>query len=411
MSPLLLALAACSGPDPVELDPTDDPTVVDTDVPVTDTEDTDVLTTPAGCVPTREAFETNAMPAIERNCLECHGEPTQFGAPWSVLDYDELVAGDAPDRKVDLMLERLLDRTMPPPTAGLMPHADLDTLVGWASCGLVHPDPSVGLEASQPVWEAPPKPPAGTTAVNLSANGHFVDVDDIDAYEYFLFGNLVNQDVFVRRMEAVIDESRVVHHITLHHLVGYDYLYTWAPGTGAIEFPDGGIRLRPNDGLIMEIHYNNGAGIADVYDSSGIRLWVGDTTGTEWGMAAPSVYDLDIPAGSSGLENSDTCRATMDFEILAGMPHMHEIGSTLEHVIERQDGTEETLIELSGWSFEAQYFYEMPAQIQSGDRLRLTCTYDNPHAFDVGWGEGTSDEMCFNFIYVTPPAAAFQCLF
>jgi hypothetical protein len=29
----------------------------------------------------------------------------------------------------------------------------------------------------------------------------------------------------------------------------------------------------------------------------------------------------------------------------------------------------------------------------------------------VHFGEGTTDEMCFDFMFVTPPSAAFQCFF
>jgi hypothetical protein len=404
----LLALGACTGgADPVELDPTSKPSTEDPLPTGTETQPT-VTGTEDRCVPTQAAFEQNALPAIERNCVLCHGATPDFGAPYTLLDYEALVAGD--DRIVDKMVDALMARTMPPPSQGLMPHNDLDTLVAWASCGLIHPDPADGLWASRDVWEAPVDPPAGATAVNLSANGHEVGPNDIDDYQYFLFRNLVDEDMFIRRMEAIIDESRVVHHITLNHALGFDYLYTWAPGTGAIEFPDGGIRLTPNETLVMNIHYNNGAGIEDVVDSSGIRLWVDTPSGTEWGMASPSVYDIDVPPNSVA-EATESCRVTRDFEIIAGMPHMHEIGSEFRHVLTRSDGTEETLIELTGWSFEAQYFYDMPVTVRDGDLLTLTCTFDNTTGETVQFGQGTSDEMCFDFIYVTPPEAAFQCAF
>ncbi|MEZ4237883.1 MAG: hypothetical protein R3F59_17390 [Myxococcota bacterium] len=407
---LLLPVLACTASEPIELDPTGGTTATDPDptLPSTTVPTDPGTTTAGGCVPTRDAFEANALPAIEANCTTCHGATPQFGAPYSLLDYDALVAGTEPDRIVDKMVLALTDGAMPPATQPDLSHNDLDTLVGWASCGLVHPDPGDGLVANRDVWQAPVDPPAGATAVNLSANGHYVGPNDIDDYQYFTFRNLVDHDMFIRRIEAVIDESRVVHHITLNHLIGYDYLYTWAPGTGAIEFPDGGIRLSPNETLVMNIHYNNGAGIPDVYDSSGLRLWVDEPVGTEWGMASPAVYNIDVPPGQVA-PATDTCRATRDYEILAAMPHMHEIGSEFHHTIERSDGTVESLIDLTGWSFEAQYFYEMPVTVHSGDLLTLTCVFDNPGSQTVHFGEGTSDEMCFDFMYVTPPEAAFQC--
>lgn len=398
----------CDLDEPVELQPTSTPVDPTSSVPTV----VDPTTSIPPCMPTEQAFQDNALPVIERNCTLCHGDPTDFGAPYPLLDYDFLVNGAnaAGARPVDVMLTRLLDGTMPPASQGLMAHGDIDTLVSWASCGLAHPETPAGLESSRPVWDAPVDPPEGTTIIDLSADHHPVDVDDIDDYQYFTFRNLTDEDVFIRRMDGMIDESRVVHHIVLNYLIGFDYLYTWAPGTGAIEFPDGGLRLKPSDVLVMNIHYNNGAGIENVIDSSGIRLWVGPPEGTEYGMASPGVWDIDaLPNTISS--STESCRTTMNFDVIAGMPHMHQIGEGLEHTVTRADGRVDSIVELTGWSFDSQFFYEEPIHINSGDLLTLTCTYDNPASNHVYWGEGTLDEMCFNFMYVTPPAAAFQCFF
>lgn len=37
-----------------------------------------------------------------------------------------------------------------------------------------------------------------------------------------------------------------------------------------------------------------------------------------------------------------------------------------------------------------------------GDAIRTTCTFDNPYDFPVLFGEGTEDEMCFNFVMAYP---------
>jgi len=34
--------------------------------------------------------------------------------------------------------------------------------------------------------------------------------------------------------------------------------------------------------------------------------------------------------------------------------------------------------------------------------VALRCTFDNPGATDVNWGEGTADEMCVVNLLVTP---------
>jgi hypothetical protein len=75
----------------------------------------------------------------------------------------------------------------------------------------------------------------------------------------------------------------------------------------------------------------------------------------------------------------------------------------------RADGSVENLIELSGWSFESQFFYEMPAQVRAGDQLVMTCGYFNDTDQVVVAGLATSDEMCFDFLVVTPASAEGQC--
>jgi hypothetical protein len=40
--------------------------------------------------------------------------------------------------------------------------------------------------------------------------------------------------------------------------------------------------------------------------------------------------------------------------------------------------------------------------VQAQTKVTLTCAWDNPGTSPVSWGEGTSDEMCINYFYVTP---------
>jgi hypothetical protein len=200
----------------------------------------------------------------------------------------------------------------------------------------------------------------------------------------------------------------VVHHITVHYTSDDSYLYAWAPGTGAVEFPEGGLRLRPSDRFRVEIHYNNGAHLENVRDSSGVAFYVADPAGTEYGMADPTTFRISVPPQSEGTASRD-CVATRDYTILAGMPHMHQIGKSFLHEIVRKDGSTEEIIKLDGWSFELQYFYDLQKTVKAGDTLRLRCTYYNPTNQTVTGGPNTTNEMCYNFMYVTPADARAEC--
>lgn len=364
---------------------------------------------PSSCVPSEFAFEQSVGVLLQEKCGGCHGAVPDFGAPFPLVDYDALLDGPVGERVVDRVLSTLVSGDMPPENVAQPTHAEFDTLVGWASCGLEHPDYAEGLQHSRPVWLPPESPPEGTVAIELLAPAHPVERDDLDDYQYFNFSNVVAGDRFIRRIEPVVDESRVVHHITFNDSDGFRYLYAWAPGGNAIHFRDGGLRIGPDDEFTVNIHYNNGAGIADVADSSGVRLWVGDPVGTEWKMLTTETWDFEVPAGER-VEARQSCEATSDFEILAGMPHMHEIGSTFDHVLDRVDGSSEPLVSVSGWSFELQNFYEMNVLVRKGDQLNMTCGYQNTTNKVVLAGEGTADEMCFDFMYVTPPDIDVRCV-
>jgi len=375
------------------------------------------------CLPNRDLWELTAKPLVDDYCGTCHGEQPDFGAPFSLTDYDALVAGPVGARKVDRMAIRMAEKSMPP-AGTLVPHDDLDTLVLWASCGELHTDHSVGLSSSAPVFEAPAEAPADMAHFDLKAGNFAVGTNVRDLYQCFTFDVPVDGAHFIRRMEPVVDESRVLHHIVVLKDVAKDfevgsapcagmpdgslYLYAWAPGAGPIEFPDGGLRVEPGDRYVVQIHYNNGAGIPDAVDDSGMRFYITDPVGPEYNMVAPGPLDFNIPAGGV-TEVKGTCRIPSNMTVLAGMPHMHEVGSEFHQVVKRKDGTEEPFVDLTGWAFELQYFYHLPMELEAGDELQTTCVFDNKGDHAVHAGARTEDEMCFNFMYVTPPQSFAYC--
>ncbi len=374
------------------------------------------------CVPSREAFEANALPFIEEGCGNCHGAEPQFGAPMSLLDYDALIVGVEGERLVDKMATRLLDRTMPPATSPALGHSALDTLVEWTTCGAQHPDHTDGLVASRPVWTAPAEKPDLPT-FDVTATEFAVSPTTLDRYECFVVAAPIDEPRFIRRIEPVIDDSRVLHHALVRidrdgggegtnfrcegFPPGDDYIYAWAPGQEPLQFPEGGIRVEPGETFVLQIHYNNGAGAQDVRDSSGFRVYHAPAIGKEFGMTELGNFGFGaIPPGGSESVTWD-CTVNEAVELVASWPHMHEIGSAFSQELIRQDGTSEMVLELTGWNFEAQLIYDTPHMLQPGDVLRSTCEWENNTNQLVVPGTGTADEMCFDFVYVSPPSSNF----
>jgi len=384
---------------------------------------------PAACNPNAETFETDVLPRVERYCGACHGETPNFGAPVSLTSYAELVAPDATggSRLSDHVAARILDGTMPPIGMPRMPLPDAQAIVSWATCGAEQALPLEGLVSSAPPFLASEAAPAGLETLDLLANEHPVAPEVRDDYRCFAFDVDLPADRFIRRFEMVYDETRVLHHLILLRdperstaLGSFDcyggggmppssqYLYAWAPGQSAIEFPEGGLRVSPGERFIVQIHYNNGTRIPEVRDSSGVRLYLGPTEGTEYGMLAIGPVDFELPPRAT-TPVSSRCTIREDSRLLAGMPHMHQVGSEFRQSIVRDDGSEESLVELTGWSFESQLFYLFDAELRRGDVIETTCTYRNMSGEVVESGEDTTDEMCFDFAYVTPPPHDRYC--
>lgn len=376
------------------------------------------------CEPSLEAWDTEVGALVEKHCGTCHGESPNYGAPHTLIEYDSLMQVVGEHRLVDRAAARVAFRSMPPAGIPDLPDDDLQTIVDWASCGDIEPELGTGLKVDRPVFLAPDEAPEGLEFFDVRADDFEVGEDVFDLYQCFTVDAPVDSDKFIRRLEVVVDESEVLHHVVLlrdpeknapegrHECPGMpqnsDYLYAWAPGGGPIQFPDGGLRVSPGERFVLQIHYNNAVQASGVVDTSGIRLYYDEPAGTEYGMVAPGPLAFSV-APSATEDVSGTCNISEETTILAGMPHMHEIGKAFTQEIERADGTIEPVITLDNWEFETQLFYSLPMTLMPGDKLHTTCTFENTTRDFVRSGERTEDEMCFNFMYVTPPPSSRYC--
>lgn len=376
-------------------------------------------TTKADCVPSKAQWDATVKDRMANNCGSCHGDVPSFGAPYGLLDYDDLITGAPGERKVDKIAPLTADFSMPP-NGTRVSHQDRDTITEWASCGNIHPDHTIGLAANRSPHVASAKP-ANLTEYKFTANEMKIEIDTLDDYQCFTF-EAPEGGGFISRMEAIIDESRVLHHLVLmttneaagRQFGGFNciaasgkFYYAWAPGVGALQFPsDSGVKLGAGEKFLLQIHYNNGAGIEGLSDSSGVKLFIADQVEKEHVMLelGSQIPSLNIAPGEI-VESTDTCTVTEDMTAFIGFPHMHEIGSEFHETIIRGNGTEESLIDLTGWAFENQPFYDYNIELKAGDKIRTTCVYNNHTNKSVLGGFRSEDEMCFDFMFVTPATA------
>ena len=382
---------------------------------------------PAGCVPDRAMWDSTISTQVARYCGQCHGETPNFGAPFSLTSYDDIVSTAAGRATIaTLMAGDIRAGVMPPSFLSRMPDATANGIVEWATCGAQHVTEQRGIQSSAAPWLAPEEGPAGFQTIDLVARDFPVATTDRDRYRCFVFDVPVTEDRFIKRFEMVFDRTEVLHHLVLLRdsentapaadydcigsmPAGSQYLYAWAPGQGAVEFPEGGLRVRPGERYIMQIHYNNAAERPGITDSSGVRLTVGPTTGSEYGMLAIGPLNFEIPARQTTTASS-YCTVRETSQMISGMPHMHTLGTAFHQHVERATTMRRlNLVDVTGWDFDAQLFYALPMGLNPGDRIFTECTYNNPGAESVSTGPRTEDEMCFNFAYITPPPSDRYC--
>jgi hypothetical protein len=176
-------------------------------------------------------------------------------------------------------------------------------------------------------------------------------------------------------------------------------LGAWAPGTPPTRYPEGtGVRVQPGSVVVMQVHYNlnNGPRVAD--RTSVDLQFAREPVPNPAALVLVAGDGFSIPPGGQGYRY--TFQQIVNAGTLWGViPHMHTLGRRI--VLQREA---DTLIDIPAWDFHWQqmYFYEEPVKFKSGrSRLQLTCVWDNLTQRTVRWGEGTEDEMCLAYLYVT----------
>lgn len=367
---------------------------------------------------------------VRERCSTCHGATPQYGAPFSLTSAAE-IREHGPQ-----ILARTADgaeKRMPQPPFPALTDAEQSALHAYINAGAAVSTCSAEMPAtsggsgSGGAGGGPSKPndPDVTcyniTARKSAANDKYQVPTTPDLYHCFNYappwGSKKVQMVSAR---PIIDNGQVLHHWLLYNgeaaaqdgassdCVGahpnYSLVAGWAPGGEPFEAPsDVGVELASGS-FSLELHYNNSVGEGQL-DASGVEVCVTDklrpnTAAMHW-------------LGTEALNKTEavgTCRPTNqgDVTILMSTPHMHVQGRHMKTIINRAGGGTEVLVD-EPFDFNTQISYKTPAVIKKGDTLTTTCTYATPTPF----GQGTNEEMCYNFVMAYPAgglAQTFQVL-
>lgn len=370
---------------------------------------------------------------LDEHCGMCHGSPPKFGAPMSLSSFDDLMApapSDPSRANYDVVMDRVkdADRIMPPVPNDPLDAGAIQVLQDWIDDGPTSDERGEVCEGgSSDPDDGDPAPLECDHVYELRANasgdGYSVPLED-DHYECFYF-KAPNDANFARSFEPVIDDDRVLHHWLLYAEANAAFaegtretcsgihpnaelLAGWAPGGQAHRLPENvGLKMPYGEDVyfILEIHYNNVARHTDAKDRSGVNICTSETelehtAAVHW-LGTENILLLPGEA-SAGSE----CKPTMQepITVLSVTPHMHELGKHSNMVVNRSDGSQEVLLD-EPFDFANQVGYDTPTVLMPGDSISSTCTWNNARGGIVGFGEGTSDEMCYLFTVAYPAGA------
>jgi hypothetical protein len=173
------------------------------------------------------------------------------------------------------------------------------------------------------------------------------------------------------------------------------------------------VRIPAGALIVMQSHYVNYTDspieVADILNVETIE----DVTGmTEASYFVVSDNTFTLPEGASSVVYE--CTVADDTAIVFGFGHMHEQGQRI--MLERLaadagvGATPEVLYSVDDWTAEYRdyapvdrYAVDAPLQLHAGDRLTLTCEYDNATGGELDWPH----EMCVFFSAYFPARDGF----
>lgn len=392
-----------------------------------------------------EPGEANGLPcavqdALAANCQMCHSDPPAFGAPMPLVDFEDLAIPTPSDPATpvyDKVVERMLDVERPMPEDGVMPEHDRQAIIDWVSSGAAEEMADDCSDGKLPPTDGvgpeylPCEPDVVITAHAPGSEQpfHVPEQGADNLYKCFAFQAPFDKPTQATHWAPIIDDERVVHHWILYRTetpantdtsdcdvslqLSADFVAGWAPGGGNIEMPEGvGLELgKPGDWYQLQVHYHNAAHYADANDQSGVAFCTADEPRPQSaGILTTGTTSLFIPGNSVGHEATGECASwrtaawPQDLHIMSSAPHMHALGAGFNNYVTHADGTRETIVDIPNFDWENQkmYFNEPEIIVRPGDSITTTCRFDNPGSDMVFFGEGSEEEMCFNFILAYP---------
>jgi dopamine beta-monooxygenase len=248
-----------------------------------------------------------------------------------------------------------------------------------------------------------------------------------------------DRDYNIVKMEALVDDPALVHHISVYAVDGpmphtpyfpcfqwnviekdYYAYYIWFWGIGMAPFyypEDIGFHVGKNGvkHALLQIHYHNPEKVTRTHDSSGVKITLDRRmrkhSASTMRVGAPLTW-INIPPGQPNYMVEGNCsdwRTKQIFEhnitVFAFSFHMHTIGmyGYTQHYRNGKllgDAGREDF-----YQFDAQRYRDIERfTVMPGDNLITRCFYDSSHQKEITPGGFSAyEEMCWNTYMYYPP--------
>ncbi|CAN5923626.1 hypothetical protein BH11MYX4_BH11MYX4_18610 [soil metagenome] len=367
--------------------------------------------------PTANGLPCDVDAVLKARCQTCHGAEPKFGGKIPLVTLADLkkVSGGVKQRVHDDALP------MPPSPNPRLTAKELASLDAWIDGGATA---STETCTNAP---APPgvKPLSCKVDTVLRATKPFTMVPGGPVDQYQCFG--VEMDLKKKRhvigLAPKVDNAKIVHHILLFQAptaestepfpcqafgsASWKLVAGWAPGGTNLELPaEAGFPANVGKThWVMQIHYNTTQAQSGV-DQSGYELCTTETLrANDAGVVAFGSTSFAIPPRATRTIRCDYAlpASFSNVKLFNASPHMHTRGVAMStQRLPGGNGAPELIFEQKNFSFEAQANYPLTKTITTWDVMRTRCTWKNQGDSPISFGEGTGDEMCFDFMGYYP---------
>lgn len=185
-------------------------------------------------------------------------------------------------------------------------------------------------------------------------------------------------------------------------------IYGAGLGTNGLEMPEGvAMKLPAGKVLNLSLHLYN-PGDTELTGTSGMEIQTTEAASVKAEAASllAGPFSLAIPPGRQMVEHE--CTLTAPTTAFSLFPHMHQLGVHLRTTVV-VGGVAKTIHD-GPYDFTEQVQFPIePIAFKAGDKIRTSCTFENPGPDTVTFGESSDTEMCFSFFFRYPASGGSIC--